>query len=266
MFTVRDILLAENLDEAYQSLISKRNNTILGGCAYLRMGSKRIGTAIDLSGLNLDYIKVNGEEIAIGAMATLRQVETNPVLNQVCPALSQALRNILGVQFRNTATIGASVFAKYGFSDVLTALLAFDCDVVLHHGGRMSLELFLQRPYVKDILVEVIIKRNGRKTAFQNLRNAVSDYAILNVAVSCLADNWKIAVGARPQKAKLATKAADFLQGCRAELTIETIEKAAAIAADELPFGSNMRATGAYRQAVGRVLVKRAISEVISCK
>ena len=38
----------------------------------------------------------------------------------------KSLRHIVGVQFRNCATIGGSIWGRYGFSDVLTMFLAMD--------------------------------------------------------------------------------------------------------------------------------------------
>ncbi|WP_338013823.1 hypothetical protein [Desulforamulus profundi] len=40
----------------------------------------------------------------------------------------------------------------------------------------------------------------------------------------------------------------------------------AAMAVEELSFGSNIRGTAEYRKAMCKVLVKRAITEVLQCK
>ncbi|RYD03733.1 hypothetical protein N752_18465 [Desulforamulus aquiferis] len=54
MFTLKDLAQPGTLDEAYQILVADRSNVLLGGCAYLRLGSLKINTAIDLSKINLD--------------------------------------------------------------------------------------------------------------------------------------------------------------------------------------------------------------------
>ena len=265
MFTVIDLVQPQTVEEAYNILISKRNNTVLGGCAFLKMGSKRIGTAIELSKLNLNYIKEDGDYIEIGATTTFRDIETNLITKDLYNGiLAKALEDIIGVQFRNVVNIGASVFSKYGFSDILTALLALDTEVELFKGGRMSLEEFLNRPYEKDILRRIFIKKEDGKAVYTSLRNSKSDYAILNVAVSKIEGNWKITVGARPATAKVALKASEFLS--KEELNEENIKKAAQMAAEELNFGSNMRGTAEYRKAICKVLIKRAVMEVAACK
>ena len=266
MFTLSDLVQPEKLETAYQVLTNKRNNTILGGCAFLKLGSKRISTAIDLSNLNLNYIKEQDGFIEIGAMTSLRELETHTLLReQFNGLLPKAVSSIIGVQFRNCVTVGASVFAKYGFSDVITALLVLDTEVELYKGGRMPLADFLKQPKVKDILVRLWIKLDTRHATYLNLRKSASDYSILNVAVSKLDNQWTIVVGARPRRASIAIKASAALS--QGSLSDAEMEEAAKQAAEELSFGTNMRGTAEYRKALCKVLVKRAIMEVASaCK
>ncbi|MDF2636433.1 MAG: molybdopterin dehydrogenase FAD-binding protein, partial [Pelosinus sp.] len=179
MFTIANVVQPETVEDAYKILIEERNNIILGGCAFLRLSFRRINTAVDLSKLDLDYITEHGDYIEIGATTTFREMEKSPLLNQLYDGiLPKALSNIIGVQFRNIVMIGASVYSKYGFSDLLTALLALDTEVELYKSGRMSLEKFLDNSYQKDILTKIFIKKNNRKAAFHNLRNSASDYPI----------------------------------------------------------------------------------------
>lgn len=262
MFTIHDLVQPDTIEEAYRILKNNDNNAILGGCAFLKLGSKRIDTAIDLSKLDLGYIKDRNNYIEIGAMATFRDIETNPLLHEYFNGvLPRPVGNIIGVQFRNIVTVGATVYSRFGFSDLITALLALDTEVELHKGGRMPLEVFLDRPNEKDILTRIFIGKNKRKAAWQSLRNSASDYPILNVAVSNMNDEWRIVVGARPPRAKIAKRASEELS--KGSLNDDQISRAAVMAAEELPFGTNMRGTAEYRKAVCKVLVKRAIAEVL---
>lgn len=265
MFTLLNVAQPDTLQDAYKILTAKRSNTVLGGCSYLRMGSHTIHTGVDLSKLGLQYIKESEAGIEIGAMTPLRAVEKMPALAKYFSGiLPQAVSNIIGIQFRNIATVGASVFSRYGFSDVITALLVLDAEVELYHAGRMTLAAFLSTPRTKDILTKVILPVSGRRAAYRTLRNSASDYPVLTVAVSCLDADWKIAVGARPTCAKLAVQAAGLLT-TGAPVPAD-IEQAAQRAADELPFGDNMRASAEYRRAMCKVLVKRALTEVQACR
>ncbi|SMC35489.1 FAD binding domain-containing protein [Sporomusa malonica] len=267
MFTLLNIAQPESLQDAYKIVTAKKSNAILGGCTYLRMGSQTIHTGVDLAKLGLHYIKEHDTFIELGAMATLRDIETNAALNKYFNGLlPKAVRSIIGIQFRNSATVGASVFSRYGFSDFITALLALDTEVELYKGGRMALAEFLDTPRSKDILTKVIIHKTNRTASYQALRNSASDYPILTVAVSHNAGDWNIAVGARPTRAKLAVQAAALLAGAGADVTPAILEQAAQMAAAELPFGANMRASAEYRCAMCKTLVKRAIAEVAACK
>lgn len=274
MFTIRELVQPATLEEAYTILTSKKMNTVLGGCLFLKMGSKRIGTAIDLShpDLSLKGIIEHVEWFEIRAMTTFREIETNPEFQSLfCGVLPKSVSDIIGVQFRNGVTVGASVFSKYGFSDLITVLLALEAEVELFHGGRKTLQEFLKQPYEKDILTKIWLRKTNRKAAYQSLRNSASDYAVLNVAVSELEGQWRIVAGARPQRAMAAERASQELSerirkdGAGILQDVQIVEQIAELAAEELTFGTNMRASAEYRKALCPVLVKRAIMEVQQC-
>ncbi|MBC5996884.1 FAD-binding protein [Romboutsia ilealis] len=261
MFTVMDIVQPTTVEEAYSILTKRKNNQVIGGSAWLRMGSKRIGTAVELSQLNLDYIKEEEEYIEIGAMTTFRSLETSEVIeSNFGSIIKDSVKDIIGVQFRNVVTVGGTIFSKFGFSDLIVALLALGTEVELVNAGRIKLCDFLNKEYEKDLLTKIYIKKNDVKATYKSLRNAQSDYALLNVSVSKYDNKLEIYVGARPQIATLAVKASEFLSNN--ELSDENIEKASQIVSEELAFGTNMRASKEYRTLMSKVLVKRALMEV----
>lgn len=259
MFTIRELVRPQTLDEAYRALTAHPDNTLLGGCAFLRMGSKKIATAVDLSLLGLDYVREADGCIELGAMATFRALETHPACRENFRGmLPRAVGNVLGVQFRNLVTVGASVYSKYGFSDLIAALLALDTDIELHNGGRMPLAAFLDKPYARDILTRIYIRKDGRAAAYQSLRNSASDFPVVNAAVARRGDRWTVAVGARPARAQLAPAAAAALAAGA------SADEAGELAAGELAFGGNLKASAEYRRAMAAVLVKRAVLEVLT--
>lgn len=135
MFRAEDYVKVEDLDEAYE-LCQKRSSLIVGGMAWLKMSSVTKRVIIDLSGLGLDTIEETDREFRIGCMCTLRQLETHPGLNQYFNGIfKECTRHIVGVQLRNVATVGGSIYARFGFSDVLTCMMALDSYVELHHAG-----------------------------------------------------------------------------------------------------------------------------------
>ncbi len=262
MFTFSKYLLASSLEEAYDVLTKNRNNAILGGTAYMRMGNRHLATAIDLSSLDLSFIRENEDNIEIGAMTTFRDIEVSDILKRNFSGIvARSVEDIVGVQLRNVVTAGATVFSKYGFSDFIPALLALDASVVLFNGGEISLEKFLESDIKKDVLVKILIKKSPGKGNFQTIRKTKSDYAILNVVAANIDGNIRIAVGARPGRAVLATNAMEILK--TEGLSNENIQAVCETASEELTFGDNMRATGKYRKAVCKVMLKRALTEVM---
>lgn len=265
MLRIQSWLQPETVEEAYAALIENRNNAVLGGCAFLKMGSKAINKGIDLTKLNLGYVEERNGFIEIGAMASLRDIETHDLLQErFSGAIPKALQSIVGVQFRNTVTVGASVFSQYGFSDLITVLLVLDTEVELYKGGRMPLAEFLVKSREKDILTRLFLRSTEAKASYGSLRNSFSDFSVLNAAVSEREGQWKIAVGARPMTARLAKAAS--LSLCSSTQTEAQVNQAAVMASDELTFGTNMRASAEYRKAMSAVLVRRAIMEVLECR
>lgn len=254
MLTCVRMLQPTTLDEAYE-LITTRHKTaplLAGGC-WLRLGKRQWPAVIDLTELELEYIVKDGDEYAIGAMTTQRDVETYEAFQNLGGGiLPQALSPILGVQFRNMATIGGSVAGRFGFSDIIPALLALKADVVLYKAGRMSLEDYLTYDK-RDILIEVRIKCEQPAVALMALRKSASDFPYLVGAMRHDAVGYSIYVGGRPGVAVKAKRASSILTAGRENAVAEAGEAAAA----ELFFESNSHASASYRQAMTKVLIER---------
>lgn len=259
MFTFANFFPASTIEEAYAELMKNRKNVLLGGTSYLRMGNTNYNTAVDISNVtDIDKITEKEDSFEIGAMVSFRQLETDKNLYQWFPVISTAISDIVGVQLRNNVRIGATVFTKHGFSDLITALLSLDTYVVLHKGGELKLEDFLKEKETRrDILVKVIIKKEKLKTSFQCVRKSKADYSVLNMAVSRdEAGNMRVAVGSRPSRAVLAHKTMEFLKDNFDE------KQAGEILQREIVFGSNMRGTKEYRELLGAALLAKALKEV----
>lgn len=259
MFTFANFFPASTIEEAYAELMKNKKNVLLGGTSYLRMGNTNYNTAVDISNVeNIDKITEKEDSFEIGAMVSFRQLETNKNLYEWFPVISKAVSDIVGVQLRNNVRVGATVFTKHGFSDLITALLSLDTYVVLHKGGELKLEDFLKEKETRrDILVKIIIKKEKLKTSFQCVRKSKADYSVLNMAVSRdEAGNMRVAVGSRPSRAVLAHKTMKFLKDNFDE------KQAGEILQKEIVFGNNMRGTKEYRELLGAALLAKALKEV----
>ena len=252
MLTIREYKQAATLEEAWQ-LNQKRPNRVLGGMLWMRLSKGNVQTAIDLSALGLDTIEETETEFRIGAMVSLRFTAYSEGANK------EALRHIVGVQFRNLATVGGSVFGRFGFSDVLTLLLVMDSYVELYKGGIVSLADFVNMPYDRDILVRVIVKKTVAHYSYKSVRISKTDFPVLTCAAALTQEGVQAAVGARPAKAALVK---DAEQLATLPMTAEKAQAFAEYAAGLLPTETNPRGSAAYRTHLIKVLIARCLTEL----
>ncbi len=282
MLEIAKYVRAESLEEAYD-LNQKKGNVILGGMLWLKLQNRRVNTAIDLSGLSLDKIEEipndapevrtdNGvpgtpdviREAAtgcggyrIGAMATLRQLEKHEGLNRLTEgAVKDCVRDIVGVQFRNLATVGGSLFGRFGFSDVLTLFMAAGAELELYHGGIVTVEEFARMPFDRDILTHVIFPGKEQRIAWQSFRNARTDFSVLNCCVSLEEKETRCCVGARPMKAVCLRDEQGILKD---GITKESARAFGRYVKENVKTGSNLRGSGEYRSMLAETLAKRAL-------
>ena len=253
VLTINHYVRPQSLDEAY-TLCQKKSNVVLGGMLWLKMQNKTVDTAIDLCDLGLDQIEETEDAYRIGAMVTLRDLEHHEGLRTLTQdAMAESVRHIVGVQFRNLATVGGSIFGRFGFSDVLTIFLALDAQVELHGAGVMPLRDFAVLPYRRDILVRVIVPKTARRTVYLSQRNISTDFPVLTCAVSADDTGIRCAIGARPMRACVFT---DQLSG---GVTEDSARAFAHEISSKVVLGSNMRASAEYRRRICEVLVRRAL-------
>ena len=261
MLNIQNYIKVESLEEAYE-LNQKKNNKIIGGMMWMRMGDSRINTAIDLSGLGLDKIEENDDEFRIGCMVTLRQLEVHDGFNQYTGGcVKEALRHIVGVQFRNLATVGGSVFGRYGFSDVLTLLIGLDSYVELYKEGIVRLEDYAGRSYDNDIIINIIVKKRPVHMFYEAVRITETDLPVLTCAGVKFKDTGvcNICIGARPGRAVVVEDKEGILKG---GVNDEAIESFARYVRENVSTESNMRGSAEYRSHLAEELTKRALRAV----
>lgn len=259
MITIQNYVRPQTLEEAWQ-LNQKKRSQIIGGMLWIKMGSNGIGTAIDLGDLGLDTITETEEEFSIGAMVTLREIEKHAGLNAyTCGAVEKAVKDIVGVQFRNSATVGGSLWGRFGFSDVLTVFLAMDACVELYKGGIIPLAEFAKMPADRDILVRLIVKKTPGRFVYSAMRAQRTDFPVLTCACSMVNGQCRAVIGARPARAMVFEDAEGLLSG---GITPEAVKAFAAYVAEKAPTGSNLRGSAAYRTHLIRVLTERNLTEL----
>ena len=242
--------------EAYDLLQGNRLATVIGGMMWLRLSDRTIPLGIDLAGCGLDKIEETEDAFVIGAMVTLGQLENHDAFRRMTRGVfTDGVHDIIGTQFRNLATVGGSAYARMGFSDIVTALLPLDTWVEFTGAGTMRFCDFVNGGAARDVLERIVVKKHDYRASFQCLRNSATDFSTLNVCAALWENEWHLAVGARPKKAK-------FLEGEDLALPAGFTPEQLAAACENaryLNYGTDRRASADYRAELAEVLTRRAI-------
>ena len=258
MFTANEYIKVKSFNEAYE-LNQKRTNKIVAGNMMLRLSHRKLNKAIDLSGLEADYILETESEFKTGCMCTLRDLEKNEAFaNCFGPDISEALGHIVGVQFRNSATVGGSIFGRFGFSDVLTYFLVLDTYVNLYKGGIIPLSEYAASNYDNDVIMEIIVNKDGRKAYYESFRLTDTDFPVISAAVGVHKKGRFFAIGARPAKARVIY--ADYSEFPE-KLSPNEIASLAEYVSGSFNYGTNIRAGAGYRKHIAKVLTERLLKK-----
>ena len=243
-----------SLEEAYNLVKESPRNKIVAGGLWLKKGNTEADTLIDLSKLGLDKIEDKKDYVEVGAMVTQRQFEKSESIPEMA---RKAVKSVMGPAFRNVATIGGSVYGKFGFSDVITGLLGYQVELVFYPEATISLVDYVKKlGFYDGILTHIRIYKENVKGFFKKAEITALDYPILNIAVT-KGKQYRIAVGSRPLVATRCEKAEAYLNEGGKDFT-----KAAEIAVEELKFGDSIATKGEYRKQLALTYVRRGLEEV----
>lgn len=250
MYSIKEYIRVKSAEEAYE-LVKTKKAVILGGMHWLKMQKSIIPIAVDISDIGLNTITEYEDRFVIGAGVSLRTLETDTVLNSYTNnAFADAFGGIVGVQFRNTASLGGSIALRGGFSDVVTLMLALDATLHFYDAGDVSLEDYLKEKRYDDLLMSVTIPKAVRQINYRCMRLNATDFSVINVAVAKSGNNLRIAVGARPATAKLLVVP---------DTESDDIGAFAEEIAAKYNYESNMRGSKEYRRHLAGVLIARAM-------
>ena len=264
MLKFKQYYRVKSLAEAYE-LNQKKSNVVLGGMLWLKLQHRTVGGVIDLTDLGFFRITETDEAFTIGAMVSLRDLEQHEGLGTYLgEALHESLRHIVGVQFRNVATVGGSIFGRFGFSDVLTLFLALDAKVKFYHAGELPLSVYasdapLDKELKNDILEAVILPKRVEAVAYRSVRNSETDFPVLTCCGAKVNGVYRVSVGARPMRAAYTADLTGILKN---GITPKTAAAFGTWVSEQLATGSNVRASADYRKKMIAVLTKRNLMDL----
>ena len=107
---------AGTAESAVGALTGPRTSVIAGGTELLnwfRLGIAAADRVVDIGGLDeLRGITGDGDELRIGALATLTEIGEHPLVTRMAGALASACLQAASAQIRNRATIGGNVLQR----------------------------------------------------------------------------------------------------------------------------------------------------------
>jgi aerobic carbon-monoxide dehydrogenase medium subunit len=259
-----DYVRAGSIDEAVALLAEHGDDAklIAGGHSLLPMMKLRLAfptVLIDIRQLpDASYIRVEGDQVAIGALTRHCDLVSSDVLRAEAPLIGHVASTVGDPQIRNRGTIGGSVSHADPAADLPAAVLASDATLVLQGpGGRREVPAteFFQGYFDTamnddEIMVELRLPRTGPNGwHYEKFTRRANDWAIVGVAT--VAGRVALAnMGSRPLRAH-QTEAALASGG--------SIPDAAALAADDTEPVGDMHADPDYRRHLARVLTRRSL-------
>ena len=230
----------------------------------------------------LDYITFDHQQgLRLGALTTIRTLETSVELQRKYPIISQAASQLGSVAIRNVATVGGNLCNALPSAKTSQALVALSAQVrIIGPKGERTVPLegffigvgkTLLQP--DEVLLEIIVPELEPHTSGIYIKHSPRgpiDLAIVNITVLMtmeqdheVCSDAKIVLGAVSPTPLRARKAENVLKGKRVDRTL--IEKAAQVASDEAhPRHGSIRGSFEYKKEMVGVLTGRAIKEIMA--
>ena len=261
-----DYVRVGSVDEAVAALAEHGEDAKLlaGGHSLLPVMKLRLAVPtvlIDIGGISdLSYVRVEGDEVAIGAGTRHHELERSEVARAEVPLLPHTAGRVGDPQVRHRGTLGGTVAHSDPASDLPTALLALGGTVVVQGpGGRREVPItefwtgFFETALSPDeLIIEVRVPRTGSAGwGYEKFTRRENDWPI----VSAAAVQGRVALANMGGSVMRATATEEALaRGA-------SIAEAAALADQGTSPTSDMHADQEYRRHLARLLTRRALEK-----
>jgi carbon-monoxide dehydrogenase medium subunit len=232
----------------------------------------------------LDYITFDGGQgLKLGALTTIRAIETSADLQENYPILVQAAGQLGSVAIRNVATVGGNLCNALPSAEISQVLVALSAHTrIIGPGGERTVPLkdfltgvgktVLQQD---ELLLEILVPRSAPNTSGIYIKHSPRgpiDLAIVNITVLMTMEpdqkvcrDVKIVLGTVAPTPLRARKAENVLKGRKIDEAL--IDEAARMASNEAnPRRGSIRGSFEYKKEMVRVLTARAIREVTASR
>lgn len=237
----------------------------------LRLRLAAPSTLVDLGGIaGLRGIRLEGDELVLGATATHAEVSSSSLVASESPLLSVVARTVGDRQVRHRGTLGGSLAHADPAGDLPAAVVALDATIVVAGpSGQRSIpardfftDVFTTSLAPDEVLVEVRVPRQPGWTArYEKFHRTAQAWAVVGVAAAVRRENGAIAearvaltnVGPTPVRASAVEEA---LVGAGDQAAVKA---AAARAGEGTAPPSDLNGSAEYRRHLAGVLTARAV-------
>jgi len=232
-----------------------------GGMTIIPTMKQRLASpsdVIDLAGLKLSGVSVEGGTVTVKAGTTHADVAENAAVKKAIPALADLAAHIGDPHVRNRGTIGGSVANNDPGADYPAALVALKATVVTSK-RQVPAESFFTSMFETalgdDEIITAISFETPKRAAYAKFRNPASRYAMAGVFVAEFgAGDVRVAVtGAGDKVFRVPAMEQALAKDFRAEAIAGII-----VPADNCL--SDMHASAEYRAHLVTVMAKRAVA------
>jgi probable selenate reductase FAD-binding subunit len=269
LLNLREYHRPDNLEEAVTLLRRRAPVTVplAGGTYLVAAGRRDVEAVVDLRDLALAYVRAADATLHIGATTPLQEIIDTPEMHSfssgvlAATARAGASRNI-----RLARTIGGLIASAAGEDPLLTALLALDAKLTLLAPKARQIPLVSFLAYRERLLADGALLAGPLGAAYHSVGRTPHDRPIVCAVARLelakgIAANVRLALGG---VASLPIRANELEQTLeRKPLLMARIEAVVEnMAAGLEPLG-DFRGSAGYRQAMARVLARRALSEAM---
>lgn len=235
----------------------------------LRLRVTRPSALIDIGRIEgLSYVREDGDRLAVGALTRYADLERDETLRRACPLLAAACGEVGDPQVRHLGTIGGSCAHADPASDVPTALVALDAELVVNGDRTIAARGFFRGVFTtalepQDVLTEIRVPKAAGGSSYRKFHSRAQDWAIVGVAALVERSNGKIGsarialtnMGPAPVRATTVEEA--LVGGADPETAAQS-------AVDGTEPTDDAFATAEYRRYLTPILVRRAIEEALA--
>lgn len=246
----------------------------------LKKQTRRVRCLVDISGIEeLNKIKIDSNDISIGAGATLNGIASSKQIIDKFPALARAAAEVGSPQIRNIATIGGNICSARPAADTIGPLIGYRTRVKIVNKERekwLALEELFTGPgetILKsgEILTGISVKPPAPDTYSTytkfGLRRALAIAVVSVTSIITLEPGSGICKEAR---IVLGAVAPTLIRCSDSEkvlvnnkITANLARQAGILAAQSCRPISDIRGSTEYRKEIVKVLVRRAIEQTI---